>query len=261
MKSKILFVFIFLFFIPMLPAAEAGRVPLGQALPLWSILPFAGILLSIALFPLLASKFWSGHFGKVSLFWSLVFFIPFLFWRPGEAISEMLHTAIIDYIPFIILLWALFTISGGILIRGTLKGTPGVNLLILLCGTCLSSWIGTTGSAMLLIRPLIRANKQRHHQVHTIVFFIFLVANISGALTPLGDPPLFLGFLHSVPFFWTFHVFPHMALAAVILLLIFFLFDTYYYRKEQACAPAAVEKGNGSRCGWSDWSISSSCWG
>ncbi len=205
---------------------------LGEKLPLWSAIPFAGILLSIAIFPLVAPEFWHHHFGKVSAFWGLSFFIPFFIFFRHEAIHETLHIIFLDYIPFIILLWALYTVSGGILVKGTLKGTPPVNLLIILIGTFLSSWIGTTGSAMLLIRPIIRANKHRKHKTHIIVFFIFLVANIGGSLTPLGDPPLFLGFLHGVPFFWTFNLIKEMGFVSIILLLLFFIIDTYYYKKE-----------------------------
>jgi len=205
---------------------------LGKHLPLWSTIPFLGILLSIALFPLIAPHFWHQHFPKISLFWALLFAIPFFWAYQMEAIHEILHIYFLDYIPFIILLWGLFTISGGILIKGTLKGSPVVNLVMILIGTALASWIGTTGAAMVMIRPLIRANEDRKYKVHLIVFFIFLVANIGGSLTPLGDPPLFLGFLHGVSFFWTFSLFPQMVFATVLILILFFLFDSYYYRKE-----------------------------
>jgi Na+/H+ antiporter NhaD/arsenite permease-like protein len=205
----------------------------GEELPLWSVIPFAGILLSIALFPLIASHFWHEHFPKISAMWSLIFAIPFLIIYKGTALYEILHIYIADYIPFIILLWALFTISGGIYIRGTLKGNPAVNTILLLIGTALASWIGTTGAAMLLIRPVLRSNSWRRHKVHTIIFFIFTVCNIGGSLTPLGDPPLFLGFLHGVDFFWTLNnLIPHMSFAVVILLIMYFIFDTYFYAKE-----------------------------
>ena len=206
---------------------------LGKYLPLWSVIPFAGILLSIAVFPLVAPEFWHHHFGKISAFWGLVFAIPFLLTFKNGAFISLLDIYILDYIPFIILLWALFTVAGGILLKGTLKGTPEVNVLFLLLGTFLSSWIGTTGSAMVLIRPFIRANKHRRHKQHMIVFFIFLVANIGGSLTPLGDPPLFLGFLHGVPFFWTFHLFPHLMFEALLLLGLFYIIDRHFYKKEE----------------------------
>ena len=211
---------------------EQEEFKIGTELPLWSTIPFVGILLSIALFPLLAPKFWHHNFGKVSFFWAIAFALPFLIHYKSIAIHEILHIYLIDYIPFIILLWALFTVSGGILLKGSIKGNPVTNLVMLIIGTFLSSWIGTTGSAMLLIRPVIRSNINRKYKVHIIIFFIFLVANIGGSLTPLGDPPLFLGFIHGVDFFWTMKIFPHMALVSLILLTIFFLLDSYYYKKE-----------------------------
>ncbi len=209
-----------------------GDPTLGQVLPLWSILPFVGILLSIAIFPLVAPVFWHHNFGKISAAWALIFAIPFYIAYRGEAFYEIVHIYLIDYIPFIILLWGLFTVSGGILLRGTLAGTPKVNTIILIIGTILASWMGTTGAAMLLIRPIIRANAKRKSKKHIIIFFIFLVANIGGSLTPLGDPPLFLGFLHGVPFFWTMNILPHMLFVSIIVIIIFFFFDTYMYRRE-----------------------------
>jgi Na+/H+ antiporter NhaD/arsenite permease-like protein len=164
--------------------------------------------------------------------------IPFLIAFKGDALYEILHIVLADYVPFIILLWSLYTVSGGILLRGTLRGTPVVNVVILIIGTVLASWMGTTGAAMLLIRPLLRANSYRKNRTFMVVFFIFLVANVGGSLTPLGDPPLFLGFLHGVSFFWTFKILPHMLAVAIILLVIYFFLDTYYYRKEGASAPA-----------------------
>ncbi len=212
-------------------STEAGG--LGSELPLWSVIPFVGILLSIAIFPLVAPHFWHHHFGKVSAFWALVLAVPFVVAYRGEAVHEILHIYIVDYIPFIILLWSLFTVAGGILIEGTIVGTPAVNTLFLIIGTFMSSWIGTTGSSMLLIRPVLRANAKRIHKAHVVIFFIFLVSNIGGSLTPLGDPPLFLGFLHGVPFFWTFKLIVPMGFVAGLLLTSFFLLDTYFYRKDK----------------------------
>ncbi len=217
------------------PALEEGGhagESLGAQLPLWSVIPFIGILLSIAIFPLLAEEFWHHHFGKVSAFWALLFAVPFLIQYHGAAVHEILHTYFLEYIPFIILLWSLYTISGGILVEGAPVGLPLNNFVLLVIGTLLASWIGTTGAAMVLIRPLLRMNKFRKSRVHLVVFFIFLVANIGGSLTPLGDPPLFLGFLQGVEFFWTFHLLPQMGLVAGILLLGFFALDTYMFRKE-----------------------------
>lgn len=216
---------------------SGGHKDLGPLLPLWSCIPFACMLLSIALLPLVAERFWHHNFGKISAFWALALGIPFVYAYRGVALYEILHIILADYIPFIILLWSLFTVSGGILLKGTLRGTPAVNTVMLLIGTILASWMGTTGAAMLMIRPFLRANDYRKSRTFMVVFFIFLVANIGGSLTPLGDPPLFLGFLHGVPFFWTFNILPHMLAAAGILLVIYFLFDLYLYKKEGRTPP------------------------
>ena len=152
---------------------------------LWCI-PFLGILLSIAIFPLVAGHIWHHHYGKISLFWWLAFIIPFVAVNGVDmGLFYLLEVYLGEFIPFIILLFALFTIAGGVRLKGSLRGSPMVNTMLLLIGTVLASWMGTTGAAMLLIRPLIRANSWRKHQVHTIVFFIFLVANIGGSLSPL----------------------------------------------------------------------------
>lgn len=201
--------------------------------PLW-VIPFAGMLLSIALVPLFAHKFWEHHFGKVSLFWALAFLIPCAaVYGPGVAGFEAWHSLILEYIPFIILLFTLYTVAGGVRLKGTLVGTPLVNTGLLTVGTLLASWMGTTGAAMLLIRPLLKANEHRRYKVHSVVFFIFLVANIGGSLTPLGDPPLFLGFLKGVDFFWTFeHLMAPFLVTSSVLLVLYFLVDTFLHRKE-----------------------------
>jgi len=206
---------------------------LGTQLPLLAGLPFACMLLSIALFPVLAPEFWHHHYPKVSFFWAAVAAVPLLVAYRGEAAYELLHILIVDYVPFIILLWALYTVGGGVLLRTTLKGTPLVNAGFLAAGTALASWMGTTGAAMLIVRPFLRINKYRKYRAFMVVFFIFLVANIGGALTPLGDPPLFLGFLHGVPFFWTLRLIAPMLLVALILLVLYVAVDFYYLRKEQ----------------------------
>ena len=210
------------------PHLEGGDLSI-----LW-VIPFAGILLSIAIFPLVAPEYWHHNFGKVSAFWALLFVIPFLFSQGWQIVLyEVLHVGLLEYIPFIILLLALFTISGGVQLTGSLVGTPIINSAIILVGTLLASWMGTTGAAMLLIRPLLRANKERKHKVHIVIFFIFLVANIGGSLTPLGDPPLFLGFLKGVDFFWTTKaMFLPMLFMIISLLIIFYFYDTFQYRKE-----------------------------
>ncbi len=215
-----------------------GGAGLGSELHLYWGVPFVGILLSIALFPLLAPRFWHHHFGKVSAFWALALAVPFLAAYRGEALHHIIHIYLADYIPFIILLWSLYTVAGGILVTGSLAGTPLVNLLLLVVGTAIASWVGTTGAAMLLIRPFLRANAWRKRRTYQVVFFIFLVCNIGGALTPLGDPPLFLGFLHGVPFFWTFKIFAPMLVVSGVLLAVFFAMDWYYYRKEEGEPPA-----------------------
>ena len=225
-----------LFFAPMFIFAAGGDSPYlnGKGLPLQWVVPFVGILLSIAIFPLVAEHFWHHNFGKISLFWALLLIIPLLvFHGVSTTVYEVLHVALLEYVPFIILLLSLFTISGGVQLKGSLVGTPILNTIIIFIGTALASWMGTTGAAMLLIRPLIRANQHRKNKVHIIVFFIFLVANIGGSLTPLGDPPLFLGFLRGVSFFWTTSaMFLPMLFMVVSLLLIFFGLDTYFYSKE-----------------------------
>ncbi|WP_332775765.1 sodium:proton antiporter [Polaromonas sp.] len=201
--------------------------------PLWAV-PFAGLLLSIAVMPLLAPSFWHHHYGKVSAAWALAFLLPFaLLFGPAAAGVNLVHALLAEYAPFIILLTALFTVAGGIFIRGNLHGSPALNTGILAIGAVLASFMGTTGASMLLIRPLIRANDNRIHKAHVVVFFIFIVSNIGGSLTPLGDPPLFLGFLKGVDFFWTVgHIFPETLFLLGTLLGIFYLLDRWYYNKE-----------------------------
>ena len=205
---------------------------LGTQLPLYSVIPFVLMLLSIALCPVLTPEFWHHHYPKVSVFWALVAAVPLIMAYQGEAVHEFLHIIIVDYIPFIILLWALFTVGGGILVRSNLRATPWVNAAFLAVGAALASWMGTTGAAMLLIRPFLRVNKNRKYRAFMVVFFIFIIANVGGALTPLGDPPLFLGFLHGVPFFWTMKALGPMLIMIIMLLAVYLLFDFYYLRKE-----------------------------
>ncbi|HSC80795.1 MAG TPA: sodium:proton antiporter [Chitinolyticbacter sp.] len=222
------------FLLGVVPALSHAAGLDGNALSLLWALPFAGILLSIALFPLLAPHFWHAHFGKVAAFWALAFLIPCAFaFGPGVAGGVMAHALIEEFIPFIILLFALYTISGGILVWGNLHGSPALNTGILALGSLLASVMGTTGAAMLLIRPLLKANDNRAHNVHVVVFFIFLVANIGGGLTPIGDPPLFLGFLKGVSFFWTLeHMLPLVLLCVALLLALFYAIDRHYFNKE-----------------------------
>ena len=200
---------------------------LGETLPLWSVLPFAGLLLTIALGPLTAPMWWAEHYGKVSIGLGLPVALYFLGADPGH-----LFKTVHEYIAFIILLGTLFLITGGIVIRGAFPPTPVVNSIFLGIGAVLANLIGTTGASMLLIRPLLRANARRPAAAHVFVFFIFLVSNLGGALTPLGDPPLFLGFLEGVPFFWTLRLWPQWVFAVGIVLTIFYLFDRSRWQHE-----------------------------
>jgi Na+/H+ antiporter NhaD/arsenite permease-like protein len=210
---------------------------LARSLPLWTGLPFAGMLLSIALFPLLAPHFWHHHFKKVAVAWAMIFFAPFLVQYGQLAIVRLLEVLLVDYVPFLILLWGLYTVSGGILLRATLVATPALNAAFLVAGLVLASFMGTTGASMLLVRPMLRANAWRHHKAHVFVFFIFLVSNLGGLLTPLGDPPLFLGFIHGVPFFWTLRLFPEYLFVSVIVLAAFLAIDTHLIKREIAERP------------------------
>src|SRR5262245_59407306 len=158
--------------------------------------------------------------------------VPFVAAFGAAALHELAHLVIADYVPFLILLAALFTIGGGLHVKGTLRGSPGVNAAIIGIGTVLASCVGTTGAAMITIRPLLRANAEREHRAHTIVFFIFLVANAGGVLTPLGDPPLFLGFLHGVPFFWTLRLWGELLAVAGIVLGAYWVVDRRYWQQD-----------------------------
>ena len=216
-----------------LPAhAAAGDI---QFALIWG-LPFAGLLLSIALVPLFASHFWHEHFGKVTAAWVAALLIPFLItFGFGETLRNAAHAMFEEYVPFLAILFALYTIAGGICVRGSFVGTPTVNTGILALGALLASIMGTTGAAMLLIRPLLTANERRVHKVHSVVFFILLVGNVGGALSPLGDPPLFIGFLKGVDFFWTAR---NLALPTALLvgalLITYWLLDLWLYRKDGA---------------------------
>ena len=198
-------------------------------------LPFICLLLSIALVPPLAPHFWHKHHGAVAAFWAGIFLLLFTVHGEATAVGRRLtHTLLAEYLPFILLLTALYVIAGGIRITGRLAGTPVVNTTILATGAAAASWIGTTGAAMLFIRPLLRANERRRFRVHTVIFFIILVANCGGALTPLGDPPLFLGFLRGVDFFWTtVHMLPLTLLVCGLLLGQYWLLDRFFWAKEK----------------------------
>jgi Na+/H+ antiporter NhaD/arsenite permease-like protein len=233
--SKLLWLALLACISPSLFAADLD----GRQLSIVWGLPFAGILLSIALLPLLASSFWHHHYGKITAAWALAFLLPFAaMFGMGSAAAGVVHALLAEYIPFIVLLTALYTVSGGIYIRGNLHGAPGLNTAILAIGAVLASFMGTTGASMLLIRPLIRANDNRQHKAHVIVFFIFIVSNAGGSLTPLGDPPLFLGFLKGVDFFWTVkHIFPETLFMLGSLLAIFYALDWWYYHHREEVLP------------------------
>ena len=224
-----------LFFLAGLMSSQAFAAEFdGSRLNLMWGIPFAGMLLSIALMPLVVPSFWHHHFGKVSAAWTLAFFLPFgYFFGVGVAGASLVHALLAEYIPFIVLLTALYTVAGGIYVRGNFHGSPALNCGLLLIGVVLASFMGTTGASMLMIRPLIRANDDRIHKAHLVIFFIFLVSNVGGSLTPLGDPPLFLGFLKGVDFFWTVrYIFPETLFMVFSLLAIFYVIDSYYFKKE-----------------------------
>jgi Na+/H+ antiporter NhaD/arsenite permease-like protein len=199
----------------------------------WGV-PFAGMLLSIAILPLATPQLWHQHFGKITAAWALAFLVPFgMNFGTRAAAESFLHTLLSEYLPFIILLTALFTAAGGIYIRGNLRGSPALNVGLMAIGSVLASFMGTTGASVLMIRPLLRANENRKSAAHVVVFFIFIVSNAAGSLTPLGDPPLFLGFLRGVTFFWTVGHLLHETLFLVgALMLIFYVVDSWHYRRE-----------------------------
>lgn len=199
--------------------------------PLWSLIPFVLMLLMIAIAPLFINHWWENNKNKLIV--SLVLGIPTAIYLICVGLTHNLtHQLLFDYIPFIVLLGALFTVTGGIYLQGDIAAKPLTNTLFLGIGGILASLMGTTGAAMLLIRPIINTNQQRQYKVHTILFFIAVVANCGGLLTPLGDPPLFLLYLRGVEFTWFFHLLPEWALANGLLLLIYFVWDSYLYKKE-----------------------------
>jgi Na+/H+ antiporter NhaD/arsenite permease-like protein len=212
---------------------------LGRVLPLWSVAPFALLLLCIAVLPLVAGRFWDRNRNKALL--SLALGAPVAIWIARLEPMVLAHTAH-EYLAFIILLGALFVISGGIVVRGTLAGTPGLNTALLGIGAAAASLIGTTGASMLLIRPLLRANSVRRRKVHVVVFFIFVVSNAGGLLTPLGDPPLFLGFLRGVPFLWTLRLWPHWLFVNGVLLVLFYFVDSTIFRREDLATPGDLDE-------------------
>jgi Na+/H+ antiporter NhaD/arsenite permease-like protein len=223
---------------PLPSLARAAEVD-GSALGLVWIVPFVGVLASIALMPLLAARAWHHHMGKIALGWAAAFVVPFALLHGVDAtFAALAHAALLEYLPFLVLLFALYTVAGGIGIFGNLHGSPRVNVALLAIGALLANVMGTTGAAMVLVRPLIRANDARRHNAHVLVFFIFVVGNAGGALTPLGDPPLFLGFLNGVSFFWTTRaLFAPTATLVGALLVLFYALDRHLYRKAGEVRP------------------------
>ena len=216
------------------PAAAATGVS-TSGVSLWLCIPFAGLLLSIAVFPLVKPEWWDKNMGKAVIFWSLLFVVPFAFTNGiGESAAVTLECLINDYLTFIVLLFGLFCVSGNITLEGDLVGSPRVNVLILALGTLLSSCIGTTGASMLMVRPLIKINSWRKRKSQTMIFFIFLISNIGGCLTPIGDPPLLMGFMRGVPFFWSLRLFPILLFNMAVLLFIYYHIDRRAYMKDIA---------------------------
>lgn len=242
------FVLLLLFLLTPLFSAAAQAQAFNPTSWEWG-LPFASLLLSLAVGPLAFPHYWHRHYGKLMVFLSLCFFLPAVVYFGWEITTHhLLHHLLEDYLPFILLVGSLFVVTGGIRLKTQWLGTPQGNCAILAAGMLAASLIGTTGASMLLIRPLILANAWREHTKHIYIFFIFLVANIGGCLTPLGDPPLFLGFLEGVPFFWTLSsMLAPLGIIGGILLILFYRIDHYYYKQESQQPPFADVPTRGIR--------------
>ena len=223
------------FFFMAFPMTALAADGAAESISLVYCIPFAGLLLCVAVLPLIKAEWWESHQPHAVVFWSLLFVIPFaIFFGAGEAAEKVLECIIDDYLTFIVLLFGLFCVAGNITLEGDLAGSPRINVGLLLIGTLLSSWVGTTGASMLMVRPVIKMNAWRKRRSHIMVFFIFLISNIGGCLTPIGDPPLLMGFMRGVPFFWSLHLFPVLLFNVVILLTIFYFLDRRAYRKDIA---------------------------
>ena len=198
----------------------------------WSVLPFAGMLACIAVLPLIpaTAHWWEKHSSQLTVAVGLG--VPVAAWMWVALGWTSVFAAVVEYVQFICLLLALFVVSGGIFLKGDIRATPRNNTIFLAIGGVIASFVGTTGAAMLLIRPLLATNKERHYRVHTVLYTIFIVANCGGLLTPLGDPPLFLGFLRGVPFTWTFNLLREYLFVNVMLLVSYYALDSYYYSQE-----------------------------
>ena len=206
-----------------------------MTIPGWLCIPFVGLLLSVALFPILKPDWWDKHEPHAVIFWSLLVIVLFTAkFGVGKSAEMVLDCIFNDYLTFIVLLFGLYCVSGNITFAGDLAGSPGVNVFLLAVGTLLSSCIGTTGSSMLMVRPVISMNSWRKRKAHIMIFFIFLVSNIGGCLTPVGDPPLLMGFMRGVNFFWSLHLFPVLLLNMAVLLVLFYHIDKRAYRADIA---------------------------
>lgn len=204
-----------------------------EMIPMWLCIPFAGLLLCIAIMPLVKAHWWEEHQPHAVVLWSLLFVIPFaVMYGVHHTAETVLECIIGDYITFIVLLFGLFCVCGNITLSGDLAGSPWINVALLAFGTFLSSCIGTTGASMLMIRPIIKMNAWRKRKRHIIIFFIFMVSNLGGCLTPIGDPPLLMGFMRGVPFLWSMKLFPLMLLNVAVLLFVFYWIDRHYYRMD-----------------------------
>jgi Na+/H+ antiporter NhaD/arsenite permease-like protein len=223
----------------LMPASAHAAALDGASLRWPWALPFAGILLTIAFAPLVNRRFWHHHYGKFAFVWAALTLTPLAaLYGADAALAALSHALLGDYLGFIAFLFALYVVAGGIVVGGTVRGTPLVNALTLAFGALIASIVGTTGAAMILIRPLLRANAARLHNVHVVVFFIFLVGNIGGALSPLGDPPLFIGFLNGVDFFWPAkNLWLPTAFVAGCVLAIFVVIDVWFFLKDRKAAP------------------------
>ncbi|WP_315584869.1 sodium:proton antiporter [Actinomyces viscosus] len=200
----------------------------------WSVLPFAGMLACIAVLPLIpaTAHWWEKHSSQLLVSVSLG--VPVAAWMWAVGGWQVVFASVVEYLQFISLLLSLFVVSGGIFLKGDIRATPRNNTIFLAIGGVMASFVGTTGAAMLLIRPLLATNKERRYRVHTVLYTIFIVANCGGLLTPLGDPPLFLGFLRGVPFTWTFNLLREYLFVNLMLLVSYYALDSYYYSQEPA---------------------------
>ena len=207
----------------------------AMQVPVWLCIPFAGLLLCIAVMPLLHAEWWEAHQPLVVFMWIILLVVPFaIVYGAGDTFETVLECIVNDYLTFIVLLFGLFCVSGNITVGGDFAGSPRVNACLLALGTLLSSCIGTTGASMLMVRPVIKMNSWRKRKRHIMVFFIFLISNMGGCLTPIGDLPLLMGFMRGVPFFWSMHLLPILIFNLVILLFVFYHLDKKAYRKDIA---------------------------